>query len=193
MVFWKCMKIVWLEFFQKFDAGSCMISIFGVGKCKISIFGLWRSTRGYITFPGFLLFLIGFLYKTAQKPLKNRSNVAWKTVQKSLQEMSGFWAVFQARFERFFQQNRPNCPSRLNRLNSSNLAEKPLKSLISWAVFEWELDPNRPRASRAFDWEVCSQLFPILANTWLKVAVDFAFLEVVLMLMPFTLTLVCLM
>ena len=32
--------------------------------------------------------------KTAQKPLKNRSNLAWKTVQKSPQEMSGFWAVF---------------------------------------------------------------------------------------------------
>ena len=34
--------------------------------------------------------------KTAQKPLKNRSNLAWKTVQKSPQEMSGFWAVFWA-------------------------------------------------------------------------------------------------
>ena len=35
-----------------------------------------------------------FAEKTAQKPLKNRSNLDWKTVQKSPQEMSGFWAVF---------------------------------------------------------------------------------------------------
>ena len=56
--------------------------------------------------PGFqaiLLVLVGFLYKTAQKPLKNRSKLAWKTVQKSPQEMSGFWAVFLARFEQFEQ------------------------------------------------------------------------------------------
>ena len=32
--------------------------------------------------------------KTAQKPLKIRSNLARKTVQKSQQETSGFWAVF---------------------------------------------------------------------------------------------------
>ena len=29
-----------------------------------------------------------------EKPLKNRSNLAWETVQKSPQEISGFWAVF---------------------------------------------------------------------------------------------------
>ena len=38
--------------------------------------------------------LIGFLHETAQKPLKNRWNLAWKTVQKPPQELSGFWAVF---------------------------------------------------------------------------------------------------
>ena len=56
--------------------------------------------------------LIGFLYKTAQKPLKNRSNLAWKTVQKSPQEISGFWAVFKERFERFerFFQKKPPEP-----------------------------------------------------------------------------------
>ena len=76
--------------------------------CKISIFGLWRSTRLVfqlhisvtLPFQAFLLVLFGFLYKTAQKPLKNPSNTAWKTVQKSPQEMSGFWAVF----EWFFKQ-----------------------------------------------------------------------------------------
>ena len=76
--------------------------------CKISIFGLWRSTQLVfqphisvtLHFQAFLLVLFGFLYKTAQKPLKNPSNTAWKTVQKSPQEMSGFWAVF----ERFFKQ-----------------------------------------------------------------------------------------
>ena len=99
--FWNCMKIVWLAFFHTFDVGNCKISIFGVGKSKISIFGLRRSTRVVfqlhlcvtLPFQAFLLVWIGFLYKTAQKPLKNRSNLAWKTVQKSPQEISGFWAV----------------------------------------------------------------------------------------------------
>ena len=43
-----------------------------------------------------MLVLIGFLYKTAQKPLKNRSNLAWKTVQKSPQEMSGYLSKIRA-------------------------------------------------------------------------------------------------
>ena len=51
-----------------------------------------------LPFQAFLLVLIGCFYRTAQKPLKNRSKIAWKTVQKSPQEMSGFlskiWAVF---------------------------------------------------------------------------------------------------
>ena len=44
-VFWNCIKIVWLAFFQTFDAWNCMISIFGVWNCKISVFELLMSTR----------------------------------------------------------------------------------------------------------------------------------------------------
>ena len=53
-----------------------MISFFGMGKCKISFFGLLSQPEVTLPFQAFLLVLIGFLYKTAQKPLKNRSNVA---------------------------------------------------------------------------------------------------------------------
>ena len=62
--------------------------------------------------------LIGFLYKTAQKPLENRSNLAWKIVQKPPQEMSGFWAVF----ERFFKQDLSSLSgfSKKKRSNRSN-------------------------------------------------------------------------
>ena len=77
--------------------------------------------------------------KTAQKPLKNRSNLAWKTVQKSPQEMSGFLSKIWAVWAVFPKKNRPNRPNRLNR---SNFAGKPLKPLISWAVFERDLDPG---------------------------------------------------
>ena len=79
--------------------GNFKISIFGVGKCKISNFGLWRSTRVVfqlhlsvtLPFQAFLLVLIGFLYKTAQNPLKNRSNLALKPFKNHRKK----WAVFE--------------------------------------------------------------------------------------------------
>ena len=127
------MKVVWLAFFNIFDAGSCKISIFGVGKCKMSIFGLGRSTREVfqlhlsvtLPFQAFLLVLIGFLYKTAQKPLKYCLKNRSKITARNERFLSGFlgkicavWAVF------------------------PNLAGKPLKPPISWAVFERDLDPG---------------------------------------------------
>ena len=147
MVFWNYMKIVWLAFFHTFDVGNCMIRIFGVGKSKISIFGLWRSTQVVfqlhfsvtLPFQAFLLVLISFLYKTAQKPLKNRPNLAWnrsKTTARNERFLSGFLSKIWAVWAVFPKKNRPN------RSNRSNLAGKPLKPLISWAVFERDLNPG---------------------------------------------------
>ena len=51
--------------------------------------------------------------------------------------MSGVWAVFKARFERFarfFQKKK--------RPDRSNLTGKPLKSFKSWAVYERDLYPG---------------------------------------------------
>ena len=132
MVFWNCMKIVWLAFFHTFDVGNCKISIFGVGKCKISI---WRTMVVFqlhisvtLPFQAFLLVLISFLYETAQKPLKNLLEKPFKNHRK----IWAVWAVFP-------KKNRPN---------RSNLAGKPLKPPISWAVFEWDLDRYNYRGWR---------------------------------------------
>ena len=56
-----------------------------------------------MVFPGLLMVLFYFHYKTAQKPFRNRLNLAWKPVQKLPQEMSAFYADFYARFGRFEQ------------------------------------------------------------------------------------------
>ena len=87
-----------------------------------------------LPFQAFLLVLIGFLYKTAQEPLKNRSNLAWETVQISPLEMSDFWAVFKQGLSGLSGFSKKKRPNRANRSNRSNLAEKPLKPLKSWAV-----------------------------------------------------------
>ena len=118
MVFWNCMKIVWLAFFHTFDVGNCKTSIFGVGKCKISIFGLWRSTRVVfqlhfnitLPFQAFLLVLIGFLYKTAQNRLKrlksclrNRSKITARNERFLGGFLSKIWEVWAV-----FPKNRQN-------------------------------------------------------------------------------------
>ena len=72
--------------------------------------------------------LSGFFKKKTPKPPKMLKTLkfCWKTAQ-TAHILSGFWVVFLVRFERFerfFQKKLPN---------RSNLAEKPLKPLISWA------------------------------------------------------------
>ena len=58
--------------------------------------------------------------------------------------MSGFWAVFFKQelsgLSVFSKKKRPN------RSNRSDLAGKPLKPPISWAVFERDLDPGNEEA-----------------------------------------------
>ena len=69
-----------------------------MGKCKISIFCLWRSTREVfqlhlsvtLPFQAFLLILIGFLYKTAQKPLKSCLRYRSKITARNERFLSGF-------------------------------------------------------------------------------------------------------
>ena len=86
--------------------------------------------------------LIGFLYRNAKKPLKN----AQILLEEPFKNHRKKWAIF----ERFFKQDlsdlsgfsKKNRPDRSNRSNRSNLAGKPLKPLISWAVFERALDPG---------------------------------------------------
>ena len=53
-----------------------MISFFAVGRFEINIFGYGGQPGVTLPFQAFLLVLIGFLYKTAHKPLKNHSNLA---------------------------------------------------------------------------------------------------------------------
>ena len=121
MVFWNCMKIVWLAFFHTFDAGNCMISFFGVGKFKISIFDLWMSTRGHITFPGLFVdfnrFSIKDRSKTAQKPLKSCLKNRSKITARNERFLSGFlskiWAVWAV-----FPKETPKPPKLLKPLKS---------------------------------------------------------------------------
>ena len=74
--FLKLYEIVGVAFFHTFDAGNCMISFFGVGKFKLAFSVYGGQPWVTLPFPAFLLVLIGFLSKTAQKPLKNRSHLA---------------------------------------------------------------------------------------------------------------------
>ena len=63
----------------------------------MSNFGSWTLTRGHITFPGLLLVLIGFLYKTAQNRLKTAQMLLEKPFKNHRKKL--------AVFERFCKQD----------------------------------------------------------------------------------------
>ena len=79
------------------------------------------------------------------RPLKNRLKTAQILLEKPFKNLRKKWAVFERFLSKIwavwavFPKNRLNPP---NRSNLSNLAEKPLKPLISWTVFERDLDPG---------------------------------------------------
>ena len=80
-----------------------------------------------------------------EKPLKNRSNLAWETVQKSPQEISGFWAVF-------FRQLRSKPCFKMSGLSGfwTTYLEIPLKNRSKLA---WETIQKSPQEMSGF-WAV---------------------------------------
>ena len=67
-----------------------MISFFGVGNIKqaFSVYGFQPGVT--LAFQAFLLVLIGFLYKTAQKPLKSCLKNRSKITARNERYLSGF-------------------------------------------------------------------------------------------------------